>query len=82
MLVLFPVRSLGRQFRRLLQVYRESITLDAGVERLIHKIELETEPVTIVRNRSIKVVDEKLRGNPGNLRRTTNCHWRHLITRR
>ena len=71
-LVLFAVRPVGRQFRRVLQVDRESITTDAGVERLIFEVEREAEPVPIVRNRSIEVVDEKLRGNPDNLRSTVN----------
>jgi hypothetical protein len=72
MLVLFPVRSVSGQFRRVLEVYRESVTSDARIERLILEIELEAEPVTItiVRNRLIKIVDEKLRGDPRNLRST------------
>jgi hypothetical protein len=81
MLVLFAVRSVSGQFRRMLEVYRESVTSDAGIERLVFEIELEAEPVTIVRNRSIKIVHEKLRGDPGNLPSTTNCHWRHRIPR-
>jgi hypothetical protein len=81
MLVLFPVRSVSGQFRRMLEVYRESVTADGRIERLIREIELEAKPVTVVRNRSIKVVDEKLRGDPSNLRATANCHWRHLVPR-
>ena len=73
MLVLFPVRPVGGQSRRMLEVYRESVTPDARIERLILEIELEAEPVTIVRNRSIKIVNKKLRGDPGNLRSTANC---------
>ena len=46
MLVLFAVRPVGRQFRRVLQVDRESITTDAGVERLI--LEVEREAVMLV----------------------------------
>src|SRR5258708_2989600 len=78
MLVLFPVRPVGSQFRRMLEVDRASVTPDARIERLILKIELEAELVTIVRNGSIKIVDEKLRGDPRNLRSTTNCQCGHL----
>lgn len=73
MLVLFAVRPLGGQFHRKLEVYRESVTADASIERLILETELEAEPVTIVRNRSIEIVDEKLRCDSSNLRSTTNC---------
>jgi hypothetical protein len=75
MLVLFPVLSVGHQFRRMLEVYREPITHNTRIERLILEIELEAEPVTIVRNRSVKIVDQKLGGYPGNLRSAMTCHW-------
>jgi predicted nucleic acid-binding protein len=77
MLVLFPVRSVGDEFLCLFKVYRESVTCDARIERLVLEIELEAEAVTIVRNRSVEIVDEKLRGDPGNLRSTASRHWRH-----
>src|SRR2546421_207317 len=82
MLVLFAVCPLAVQFRPMLEVDRESITPDGRIERLILEIELETEPVAIVRNRSIKIVDKKLRGDPGNLRGSTNCRCSHVIPRR
>jgi hypothetical protein len=59
----------------MLEVYREPITHNTRIERLILEIELEAEPVTIVRNRSVKIVDQKLGGYPGNLRSAMTCHW-------
>src|SRR5262245_27705911 len=38
-LILFPVRSFGSQFRRVLEVYRESVAADARVERLVREVE-------------------------------------------
>src|SRR5205085_12255290 len=82
MLVLFAVRPVRGQFRRMLEVDRESVPSDGRIERLILEIKLKAEPVTIVSNRSIQIVDQKLRSDPGNLRSTTNCYWRHLMPRR
>src|SRR5262249_586533 len=62
MFVLFPVFSVRGQFRRMLEMYRESVAPDARIERLILKIELEAKLVTVLRNRSVKIIDEKLRG--------------------
>jgi hypothetical protein len=59
MLVLFPVLSVGHHFRGMLEVYREPITRNTRTERLILEIELEAEPVAIVRNRSVKVINQK-----------------------
>src|SRR5262249_42353496 len=79
MFVLFPVFSVRGQFRRMLEMDCESVTADARVERLILKIELEAKLVTVVRNRSVKIIDEKLRGYPGKVRSTMNCNCGHLI---
>src|SRR5262249_18250588 len=81
MFVLFPVFSVRRQFRRLLEMYRESVTADARIERLILKIELEAKLVTVVHNRSINIIDEKLRGYPSKVRSTVNGYCGHLIPR-
>ena len=42
----------------MLEVYREPITRNTRIERLILEIELEAEPVAIVRNRSVKVINQ------------------------
>src|SRR5262245_11428073 len=81
MFVLFPVFSVRGRFRRMLEMYREAVTPDARIERLILKIELEAKLVTVVRNRPVKIIDEKLRGYSGNVRSTVNCNSGHLIPR-
>src|SRR5262249_21674315 len=63
--VLFAMCPLGGQFGRELEVYREAVAAHAGVERFVDEIDLEAEPVMVERNRSIEVVDEELRGDPG-----------------
>jgi hypothetical protein len=73
MFVLFPERPVRRQGLRMLEVYRESVTTDRGIERLVGEIELEPEPVAIVRRRTIEIVDEELRGDPGDPRSTSIC---------
>ncbi len=67
MLVLLPMLSVGDNFRRKFQVYGAPVTGHTRVERLVIEIEPETESVPIVRNRSVEVVDQKLRGDPGHL---------------
>src|SRR5262249_2092141 len=54
----------------------------AGVERFVDEIDLEAEPVTVERNRSIEVVDEELRGDPGDHCSAANRCVRHLTPRR
>ena len=68
MFVLFPEFSVRGQFRRTLEMYPESVTRDSGVERLILKTKLEAKPVAVVCNCSVEIIDEKLRGYPGNVR--------------
>ena len=82
MLVLFPVRPVVGEIRAVLEVYRESVTADAGIKRLIRKIDFEAKPVTILRNRSIEILDKKLRSDPRNLGSTTTYHFSHVIARR
>jgi hypothetical protein len=81
MLVLFPVFSVPGQFRRMLEMYRESVARDARVERLIIKIEREAKLVTVIRTGSVKIIDKKLRSYPSKVRSTVNCHNGHLIPR-
>src|SRR5262249_47868842 len=79
MLVVFPEFSVRRQLRRTLEMDRESVTADARIEFLILKIEHEAKLVTVVSNRPIKIIDEKLRGYPSKVRSTLNCNCGHLI---
>src|SRR5262252_1047327 len=81
MFVVFPVFSVRRQFRRIFEMDRESVTGDGCIECLILEVELEAEPVTVVPNRPIKIVDEKLRCDPGHLRSSVNWHGGHLTPR-
>src|SRR5271157_2263254 len=81
MFVLFPVFSVRGQFRRTLEMHRESVTRNARVERLIIKIELEAKLVTVIRNCSVKIIDKKLRGYPSKVRSTLNCHSGRFIPR-
>src|SRR5262249_28407275 len=81
-LVLFAMCPLGGQFGRELEVYREAVAAHAGVERFVDEIDLEAEPVTVERNRSIEVVDEELRGDPGDHCSAANRCVRHLTPRR
>jgi len=79
MFVLPAVFSVRARFRRMLEVYGESVTRDARVERLVLKRELEAKLVTVVRNCPLEIIDEKLRGYPSKLSGMVNCHCRHLI---
>jgi hypothetical protein len=65
--VLVAVFSVRRQFGRTLEMYRESVTPVGRMERLIREIELEAKPVAVIRNRSVEIIDEKLRGYPSNV---------------
>ncbi len=49
-------------------MYGEAVSGDARVERLIPEIEFETELVTVVGNRSVKVIHQKLRGYTSKVR--------------
>src|SRR5258708_2838335 len=78
MFVLFAVFSVCGQFRGQLEVNREAVARYARVERLILKIELESEILAVVRNRPPQIIDEKLRGNARKTHSTVNycCgHW-------
>jgi hypothetical protein len=81
MFVPFPVLSVRGHLRRMLEMDGESVTLDARVELLIFKIELEAELVTIVGNGSMKIIDKKLRGYPSNVRNRAHRHFGHIIPR-
>src|SRR6476646_5400721 len=72
MFVLFPVFSLRGRLRRMLEMYREAVTRDARVERLILEIEFEAKLVTVVSNCPVKIIDEKLRRDPSKARSTVN----------
>src|SRR5579864_4215351 len=79
MFVLPPEFSVGGQFRRMLEMYGESVTRDARVERLVLKSEFEAKLLTVVRNCSAEIIDEKLRGYPSKVSGSVNRHCRHLI---
>ena len=78
--VLFPVFSVRRQFRRTLEMDRQSVTGDSSVEGLILKIELETKLVTVVANSTVKIIDEKLWSYPSKVRRPVNCYCGHRFS--
>src|SRR5215472_17899516 len=80
MFILLPVFSVSTQFRRMLEMDRESVARDGRVERLIREIELEAQLVTVVPNRPVKIVDEKLRGYPGQVRSAVSCRCGHFIS--
>jgi hypothetical protein len=62
------MRSIGERFRRALEMNREAVTAHAGVERLVAEVQLESKPLTIIRNRRIEIVDPKLRCDSCELR--------------
>src|SRR5262249_6118445 len=80
MLVLFAVFPIGARFRSTLEMDRESVPADARIEPLIYKVAREAKLVTVVANRAIKIIDQKLRGYPSKARSLMNCHCRHSIT--
>src|SRR5438067_63682 len=49
-------------------MYRKSVTADARIERLMLKIEFEAKFFSVICDRSVKIIDEKLRRYP------SNCH--------
>src|SRR5262245_52766546 len=76
MLVVLPVHPVGDELLCLFKVDGISIADDARIRRFVLEIEVEAEFVAIVRYRSVEIVDEKLRNNAANLRRTADRHWR------
>src|SRR5262245_31134704 len=56
-----PVFAIGERFRRALEMNRTAVTTDAGIEVLVAEVQLESKPFTVIRNRSIEVIDQKLR---------------------
>src|SRR5258708_28237784 len=80
MLVPFAVFSVCGQFRGQLEVNREAVARYARVERLILKIELESEILAVVRNRPPQIIDEKLRGNARKTRSTVNYCCGHCVS--
>src|SRR5439155_26740063 len=61
MLMPLPMCPVGERFRRALQMNREAVTTDAGIERLVAKVQLESKLSAVIRNRGIEIVDQKLR---------------------
>jgi hypothetical protein len=59
--VLFSVLPVCGRFPRTLEMYRDSVPRHGRVERLVLKVELKAKLVTVVRNGSVKIIDEKLR---------------------
>src|SRR5262245_28726839 len=41
-------------------MYRETVTTDTRIERLVHKVQSKTEFVTVVLNRNGQIIDKKL----------------------
>src|ERR1700722_7026763 len=80
MFVQFAVLSVGGEFWRMLQVNREAVTRYARVEGLLFKIQLEAEIVAVVGNRPPQIIDEKLRGDPGDARSTGNYCCGHCLS--
>jgi len=56
-----PICSIGERFRRALEMNREAVTTDAGIEGLVAKVQLESKPSAVLRSRRIEIVDQKLR---------------------
>jgi hypothetical protein len=78
MFVLFPVFSVGGQFRRALEVDGEGVTADAGIKGLVLEIEFEAEFLAVVHNGPVEIVDKELWGYTGNVS-TLSGRYGHLI---
>jgi sulfur carrier protein ThiS len=68
MFIPFPMCPIGKRFRRTLEMNREAVTTDAGIEGLVAKVQLESKPCAVIRNRRIEIVNQKLRCNSRELR--------------
>jgi hypothetical protein len=79
MFVPFAMFSFRGQFRRTLQMNRESVPHDRRIERLIPKAELEAQLFAVVRDGCVKIVDEKLRDYSRQLRSALARHCRQFI---
>src|SRR5437016_4240567 len=62
-----PMCPIGESFRRALEMNREDVATDAGIERLVAKVQLESKPFSVIRNRRIEVVHQELRRDSGEL---------------
>ena len=72
------VRPVAGEPRPMLEMDSESITADAGIEVFILKIELEAKLITVICNRPVKIIDEKLRDYASKVRSTVNCLCGHV----
>jgi len=63
----------------MLEVDRESVTPDGRIEGFIDEVELETKLFAVISDRSLQIIDEKLRSDPGNVCFAANCYGSHLI---
>jgi hypothetical protein len=79
MFMLLPMCSIGLRFRRALEMNREAVTTDTGIEGLVAKVQLEPKPSEVIRNRRIEIVDQELRCDSRELRNTRNDLCRHTL---
>src|SRR5262245_22826239 len=61
MLMPLPMRSIGERFRRALEMNRETVTTDAGIEGFVAIVQCESKPSAVILNRRIEIVDQELR---------------------
>jgi len=59
-LMLLAVCSVANRLGSTLEMYREAVATHARVERLVSKIHLKAELVSVISNRRIKIVHKKL----------------------
>src|SRR6185295_1383738 len=79
MFMLLAMRPVGDRLRRAFEMNSKPVTTDAGIERLVAEVQVESELLLVIRDCSVKIIHQKLRCDLGKLCGTGNGHCCHII---
>jgi hypothetical protein len=79
MFMLLAMRPVGDRLRRAFEMNRETVATNAGVERLVAEVQVESELPAVIRDCRVKIVHQKLRCDPGEFCSTGHGCYRHAI---
>ena len=61
MFMLLAMRPVSDRLRRAFEMNSKTVTTDAGIERLVAEVQVESELLLVIRDCSLKIVYQKLR---------------------
>src|SRR5881397_3978215 len=79
MFMLLAIRPVGDRLRRAFEMNSKTVTTDAGIERLVAEVQVESKLVAVIRDCSVEIVHQKLRRDSKDLCGTGHCLCDHHI---